>query len=373
MLLLITLSERGGAQVHVLDLVGGLRDQIDFVVGVGTDGFLAESLRSLGISVEVVPALHRQIDPAAELGAIRQLRALIRAADPHLVHTHSTKAGLLGRRAAHKEGRPAIHTAHSWAFSEGVPPKQKLIAIPAELLARRWTRRIIAVSGADRQLALRYRVAPDARIRVVHNGVPDVPERASPRQGHPPVIVAVARMAPPKDHQLLLRALAGVQADFQLRLIGDGPERARVEATIAELGMGDRVTLAGERSDVAAQLASAQLFLLISRQEGFPLVILEAMRAGLPVIASQVGGVSEAVAHGQTGLLVGRDDLAGLQGALQQLLTDSLLRGRMGAAGRAAWEERFTLDRMLEQTRAVYAEIAKEEGWPVSSGMGARS
>jgi len=350
--------------VHVLDLVRGLRGHVAIQVGLGDDEFLAVELRKLGVPVHVLPLLQREISPATDRLALRSLRALIREVKPHLVHTHSTKAGLLGRLAARLEGVASIHTAHAWSFSDGLSRRRKLMAIPPELIVGRLTQRFIVVSAADREIGLRYRVMREAQVRVVHNGVTDVPQRAHPDIGGPPALMMVARMAPPKDHHLLLRALAGLDAPFRLHLVGDGPDRSAIEAAIEALGLSDRVTLLGRRADVPALLAGVHLFALISRQEGFPLAVLEAMRAGLPVVASDVGGVREAVTHGETGFLVERGGEGALRDALRRLLVDSALRRRLGEAGRRAYEEHFSAKRMLAGTAAVYRELAAEKGLP---------
>jgi len=365
-ILFITRGEPGGAQIHVLSLIRGLRASVDLAVGVGDDDdYLAGELRADGVPVYVLPDLQRSIAPRTDRRAVAAMRSAIQDFRPHIVHTHSTKAGLLGRLAAWLEGLPAIHTAHAWSFSDGLAKRRKAFAIPTEALAGRITRRFIVVSGADREIALRYGVARDAQVRIVHNGVPDTDARAQPASGDPPIIAMVARMAAPKDHDLLLRALAGVSAPFVLWLIGDGPDRAAVEAQITSLGLGERVRLLGVRRDVPALLAQVQLFALISRQEGFPLATLEAMRAGLPVIASDVGGAREAVSHAQTGLLIARGDEASLRSAFERLLVDPELRSAFGAAGRAAFEARFTATGMIRRTRDVYAEIAREDGLPL--------
>jgi glycosyltransferase involved in cell wall biosynthesis len=367
-LMVITRGEAGGAQVHVLELVRGLQDRVELAVVVGDDGFLAGELRELGVDVRVLPTLRREIDLGVDRRCLRQLRALIRSVRPHLVHTHSTKAGLLGRAAAWREGVPAMHTAHAWSFSDGLPRRRVAFAAPIEALAGRFTRRFVVVSEADREIALRYRVAREEQLRVVHNGVPDTPHRAEPGDG-PPVIAMVARMAAPKDHLLLIRALAGVREPFQLLLIGDGPDRSEIERTIEERGLVGRVELAGVSDEVPRLLAGAWIATLISRQEGFPLAVLEAMRAGLPVIASDVGGVREAVEDGVTGLLVPRGDEAALRAALTRLLADAALRRAMGAAGRRAYEARFTAAQNVAGTEAVYRELALEGGWPPPLAM----
>lgn len=369
MLVVITRAEPGGAQVHVRDLLAGVAGAVDPILVAGDQGWLTDQARGLGLPVHVVPELEREIDPARDLPATRALRRLLRALRPDLVHTHSSKAGLLGRLAARLEGVPAIHTAHSWAFSDGIPWRRKALAIPMEAVAARFTRRFIVVSEADREVGLRYGVARARQVRVVHNGVVDVPERATPGAEGVPMLQMVARLAAPKDPILLLRALARVRQPWRLRLVGDGPDRAAVQAEVQARGLADRVELLGTRLDVPALWAQAGIGLLLSRQEGFPLVVLEAMRAGLPVIASDVGGIREAVRPGRTGALVPRGDEDALVAALDELLADPARRARLGAAGRRDFEERFTVGRMIQGTLAVYREVAAEAGFPAPRAL----
>jgi len=200
-------------------------------------------------------------------------------------------------------------------------------------------------------------VVPPSRIRVVHNGIPDTPFRADPAK-HPPRIVMVARFAPQKDQALLLRALAGLkELPWELELVGDGPLLPQAQALAEELDLGERVRFLGRRLDVDRVLAGAQVFVLASRWEGLPLTVLEAMRAGLPVVASDVGGVKEAVLEGETGFLVPRGDEGALRSRLALLLRDPALRVRMGRAGRRFYEEAFTLDRMLRKVWEAYASL----------------
>ncbi len=355
-LTIITRGERGGAQVHVLDLVRGLRDAVDFEVVVGEEEFLPRELRAAGVPVTVMPELEREVSARNDVRAVRALRRKIRSMRPNLVHTHSTKAGLLGRLAAFAEGVPAVHTAHAWSFSDGLPLRRVASAVPIEALAGRITSRFIVVSEADREIALRYRVARAAQVRVIHNALPDHPGAAHP-EADPPTVVMVARLAAPKDPLLLLQALAAIDAPWRLRLVGDGPERPQVEAEIARLGLGGRVTMEGVRADVPDLLAASQVFTLVSRQEGFPISILEAMRAGLPVIASDVGGIRESVRDGVTGRLVPRGDRPALTAALAEALTRPERRRAWGAAGRATYLQRFTVADMLDRTRHVYEEL----------------
>jgi glycosyltransferase involved in cell wall biosynthesis len=168
----------------------------------------------------------------------------------------------------------------------------------------------------------------------------------------------VARFGAQKDHPTLFRALAGLQShSWELDLIGDGPLRGEMESLAAGLGLGARVRFRGQRSDVDQILADAQVSLLATNWEGFPLSILEAMRAGLPVVASSVGGIDESVRDEENGYLVPRGDVDLLRDRIERLLASPDLRARMGISGRNRFEQEFTLDHSVNRTLAVYRDV----------------
>ena len=175
---------------------------------------------------------------------------------------------------------------------------------------------------------------------------------------HPPRLVMVARMEPPKDHAVVLQALAGLKPiDWSLDLVGDGPLDHEVRSLAQRLGLGDRVRFLGFRRDVSALIAASQVFVLASRSEAFPYTILEAMRAGLPVVASDVGGIREAVIPEETGLLSPPGDCVSLRENLRRLIAGAETRDRMGQAGRRRFLARFTFERMRADTLALYREV----------------
>jgi glycosyltransferase involved in cell wall biosynthesis len=359
-LCLITRAVHGGAQSHVLDLMAGLADRFEFAIGVGEEGNLTDAAARLGVPVHVVRGLGNTISPWRDARAVSETVRLIRSLRPDLVVTHSSKAGLVGRAAAARCRVPSVFTAHGWSFAEGVPRARRLVAAPLERLAARWCRRVIVVCDADRRLALRRRIAPAEKLVTVRYGVRDVPERAAPGAAGVPVVAMVARFEPQKDHACLLRALALVAAPWRAVLVGDGPTRPAAEALARELGIADRVSFLGSRDDVAGILASAHVFALATRWEGLPITILEAMRAGLPVVASGVGGVGEGVSDGETGFLVPRGNANQFGRRIESLLADPALRERMGNAGRSAYEGGFTFEGMLDATFAVYEGVLAE-------------
>ena len=359
---LITRSDTlGGAHIHVRDLAVALRAAgHEVTVLAGGEGAYTRILRERGVPCRPVRHLERRIRPLRDAAAVREIRSILRELRQDVVSTHSSKAGWLGRIAARSLGIPVIFTAHGWAFAEGVPEREARVYRWAERLAAPLAHRIITVSERDRDLALRHGIARSDALVAIHNGMPDVEHalRAAPGAA-PPRMVMVARFEEQKDHPALFRALARLQElPWSVDLVGDGPLSGAAEALAAELGIAHRLRFLGLRTDVAEILRDAQLFLLISNWEGFPRSILEAMRAGLPVVASDVGGVSEAVVDGLTGYVVGRGDTNALHLRLAELLNAPDLRARMGAAGRQTYEERFTFQRMMGETVGVYLDVA---------------
>jgi glycosyltransferase involved in cell wall biosynthesis len=170
----------------------------------------------------------------------------------------------------------------------------------------------------------------------------------------------VARFAPQKNQQQLLSALSNLDLPFHLTFVGDGPTRAAAEQLTARLGLSSRVEFLGMRRDTDQILASSDLFVLATNWEGFPITILEAMRAGLPVVATDVDGVREAVRDEQTGYLVPRGDTQSLIDKLTVLLENASLRAKLGAAGRALYEREFTRSVMLNKVAEVYREAVPE-------------
>jgi glycosyltransferase involved in cell wall biosynthesis len=275
-----------------------------------------------------------------------------------LISTHCAKAGVLGRLAARSLGIPSLFTAHGWAFSDGVPPRRRSLYRWMERSVAPLARRVIVVCEADRRTALRDRVVSIDQLRTVHNGMPDIDPAERARPGSTPVrLLTIARLAEQKDYRTLLHALARLRdLDWHLEQIGDGPQRSAIRAMADELKLSQRITWSGLSPDPIPSLARAQVYALISNWEGFPRSILEAMRAGLPVVASDVGGVRESVEDGATGFVVPRGDVDRLADRMRRLIESSALRSRFGSAGRARYERHFTFERMLADTWSVYLE-----------------
>jgi glycosyltransferase involved in cell wall biosynthesis len=353
----------GGSNVHIRDLALAMRvrGHEAHVLG-GGDGPFAADVRRHGLPYRPLRHLIRPVRPHRDGAAVFELRSVLRELRPHIVSLHTAKAGIVGRLAAVGLDVPVVYTPHGWTFTPGVPPGAASLYAAIERLAAPLASRIVNVCTFEQQIALERRVGCPAQHVIVHNGMHDVAAelRGDPRRS-PPLLVMVARFDEPKDHAILLDALAGCRdLPWSLRFVGDGPWLGAVERRVADLDLGGRVTFLGARDDVAQVLAQAQAFVLTTRWEGFPRSILEAMRAGLPVIASGVGGVHEAVADDVSGFVVPPQEVAPLRARLRLILGAPDLRARLGAAGRQRFEDRFTFDVMLARTLDVYARLVPD-------------
>jgi glycosyltransferase involved in cell wall biosynthesis len=324
------------------------------ILATGEEGYCTEQARSLGIECRLVPGLVHRIDPVSDCNAIRAAIKAMRQVHPDLVHCHTTKAGLIGRLAARLVNVPAVYTAHTWCFSEGTSLAWRALGRPCETVAALCSKRIITVSDANRTAALENKIAHPDKLITVHNGVPDTSHRANAAAEGPLRIVMVARFAAQKNQGLLVEAVSRLRNPVVLTLVGDGPLRAQVEAAAAACPAHVQTEFLGQRRDIPQILAQAHLFALSTNWEGFPISILEAMRAALPVIATDVNGVREAVRDGESGILVRPHDGEGLLAALSALASDPAKRLRMGSRGRALFEENFSLEAMLKKTASVY-------------------
>jgi glycosyltransferase involved in cell wall biosynthesis len=281
----------------------------------------------------------------------------------------------LGRLAARLASVPVIlFTAHGWSFTEGRTRwKQRLLAL-VERLTARLTDRIICVSEYDRQLAMKFKVGRPDQLVTIHNGLDPrswtMVDRSTVRRalglpGGDLLITMIARLAVQKDPLTLLEASRRLPGDhWRVLLVGEGPLASHVARFVTEHRLSDRVQLLGARMDAMQILAVSDIFVLSSHWEGLPLTIIEAMMAGLPVVATRVGGVDELIEDGVTGTLVPPRNAAALTAALDELLQNGSRRRQMGQAGRQRALGLFTLDLMIQQTRELYRECLTSHQYP---------
>ena len=374
----ITRLIRGGAQLTLYNLVRGLKARgldCEVVAGPeeGSEGSILPEMKALGVDLTLLPSLGRETNPLKDAAALLSLARRFSRSGTALVHTHTSKAGLLGGLAARLAGVPAVlYTAQGHIFAEGgaVPsvtdrPGMRPLFLALRRLAEACSSRVVALTPADLEEQVTLGLAPREKYAVIPNGVDPAPFAALPARaearralGLPPeafLVVTVGRLSPEKGQDVLLEALAATHiADrsIQAVLVGDGPMRAALEARAAQADLKGRVHFLGLRKDVPTCLAAADLYVLPSRYEAQGMVVVEAMMAGLPIVASRVGGVPGVLEDGVTGLLVPPADPAALASALR-------LSPDAGMAERARRQAMATLtvDTMVDSYLRLYREL----------------
>ncbi|MFM8863750.1 MAG: sugar transferase [Limnohabitans sp.] len=368
-LLVITKGEIGGAQTQVVELCRALREQVRFSAVIGGEGgtFLEEALREQGVQTTALPALRNSLNPLRLLASVRALLAHLRSHPVDLIHVHSAVAGVVARLAGKLSAYPVVYTVHGFGFKPQAPALIRWHAWLAEAVLAAWTTRMVCVSEHEKALAGRLPM-DSARVSVIPNAIADVVWQSAQR-GTRPSIAMVARMAPPKRHDLLLQALALLaRQDLRpaVRLLGDGPQRTAHQQLASQLDL-PHVHFGGDVHNVAEQLAQHQIFVLLSDHEGLPISLIEAMRAGMAIVASRLPGVQELLEDGESALLVANEPQA-VQQALHRLLTDEALRQRLANAARQRYEARHRPEAMAAQLLQVYEEapLLPVAGWPMT-------
>jgi glycosyltransferase involved in cell wall biosynthesis len=328
-------------------------------------------------------SLSRSIRVVADVAALWQIWQVLRRVRPDVVHTHTAKAGALGRVAAagynltRRRARRAvvIHTFHGHVFEGYFRPSVARIVRRVERALARVTDRIIAISPGQRSdLVERFHVAPANRVVVVPLGLDLEPlaglarDRSRTRStGDADAVVCafIGRLAPIKHVDLLIRACARAfasESHGRLLVVGDGECRAELEALAAQLGVMDKITFAGWQTDLQALYAGVDLVALSSLNEGTPVALIEAMAAGCAVVATTVGGVPDVVDDRRTGRLVAPGDESALARVLAELIADAEQRARLGAAARAEALARFGYLRLVADVDRVYREALEAAG-----------
>lgn len=345
----------GGAQTHLMNLSRMLaKDGHEVFIMHG--GKLHEAYRIQHPYITFITVVHlvHPLHPIEDVKAIREVRQRFRLLRPDIVALHSSKAGTIGRIAAKSMHVPSVFTAHGWSFTEGIPwKKQQLYRLIEQGLAKR-TDAIITVSNYDANLARKAHILPKHGLHVVHNGILSTEKPSAIRKKN---IVMVARFQLPKRQDLLLQAFALLEDKATtLTFVGDGPTKKEVEKLADTLGVKERVLFTGNQQSVTTYLEEASIFVLMSNFEGLPISIIEAMAAGLPIIASDVGGVRELVTANENGFLVD-NALSELQVYLTKLLADESLRYTMGKKSRVLFDQAFQFETTYEKTMKIYEQV----------------
>jgi glycosyltransferase involved in cell wall biosynthesis len=380
----------GGPALHVSYLTKGLENRgyhTTLVAGKLARGEDSMSYVADELGVEVVPlvAMHREVSPVYDPVAVTRLVGEIRRVRPHILHTHTAKAGAVGRAAALLAGdaRPPVivHTYHGHVLRGYFDPVRTQFFRETERALARHTNRLIAVGPQVRDDLVELGVAPAEKFSVIRLGIDldsrvlTVDRRAEFRRlfGIPEgrfVVGWIGRMTAIKrvpDILAAFKALRERGVEATLCLVGDGPDRDAVEQLASDLGIVRDILFVGYQRDVAPYYAFFDAFLLPSANEGTPVVAIEALASERPVVATRVGGVPDVVDEGEDGFLVEVGDIPALADRLEQLARDPELRARMGKTGRERVVPRYRVERLVDDVDALYRELLREQGLPAPS------
>ena len=378
----------GGAQENTLASVIELRRRgrfdADLILGptYGPEGSLVPRARERGVAPRLVRSLRREVNPVLDPVALAALAGVFRQGRYDLVHTHSSKAGVLGRVAARLARVPVVvHTVHGWGFNDRQRPLVHRSFAALERWCAGFTDALVTVTPRDAEVGLTLGIGEPAQYTTIRSGI-DIAHFGTPARSraetraelglgeHHRVAVSVMRLVPQKAPLDVIDAAGRLVRDVpdaRFLIVGDGPLRESVEARCRTLEIRERVVFTGLRPDVPDLLAASDVLALASLWEGLPRVIPQAMAAGLPVVATAVGGNAEAVVDGVTGLLVPPRDPAALGAALAALLADPDRARALGAAGRARVDE-FSVHRMVDDIEALYETCLATRRTPAPGG-----
>jgi glycosyltransferase involved in cell wall biosynthesis len=376
----------GGPALHVSYLTKGLDERgydtmlVAGRVG-GSEGSMEYASRELGVEPHYLAPLKRDISAWSDSAAMWSIRGLIREYRPHIVHTHTAKAGAVGRMAALMARLPeppiVVHTFHGHVLRGYFDPKRTAAFRAIERSLARKTDRLIAVSPEVRDDLVEEGVAPLEKFEVIRLGL-DLDRRATPDPaqsaelrarlgvGDSSLLIAwLGRMTQIKRVDDLLSAFADLRArgiDAHLALAGDGPLRLGLEELARELGVGDRAHFIGLQREVAPLYGAADVVALTSGNEGTPVTLIEALAAGTAIVSTDVGGVRDVVRDGETGLLVEAGDTIGIASAFERLASDQGLRRRLAEGGKTDVRQRYSVERLVADVDALYRRLLDERG-----------
>ena len=404
----ITQAEFGGAQRYVFDLANNLKTQFEVAVALAEQGNnlkLAKILDENNIKYFIIPHLKRHISPVSDMLALFEIIKLIKTYQPDIIHLNSSKISILGSIAAFITKLRVtscelrvIYTVHGWVFNEPLPTWLKYFYLWAEKFTAGFKDKIICVSEYDRQLALKYKIAPADKLVTIHNGISPINfysrEEAQkiinskiqknklstcrpgfdPRskiQGHEQVFRL--RVKPAMTNNFLIGSIGNLYktkgyeyfiqtADLLVNhhlaatfiVIGEGEERKMLENLIAKYNLKNNFILIGRIDDAAKLLPALDVYICFSVKEGFPYSVIEAMQAGLPIVSTAVGGIPEIIENEKTGLLVEPADAKTLAEKIKTFLDNKNLAENFGQNAKAKAETEFVLEKMVYETKKFY-------------------
>jgi glycosyltransferase involved in cell wall biosynthesis len=371
---IITRLMIGGAQEHMIylcDLLDKKRFSVKILSGAQTarESDYVDAVRKKNIKLILLPQLVREINPFLDLVALFKMLVYIKKEKFDIVHTNSSKAGILGRVAARLAGAPVIvHTVHGWAHHDYMNKWRRRLYVILERIAEKLSTKIVAVSELNIKKALHDHIGHRRKYQLIRSGIDlkkfsrtgiNVYEEKR-KWNIPPqnkVVGSVTRLfdeKSPGDFIRMAYEILKKNGRVSFLLVGDGPLRKEIEAMVVEYKISEKVLLTGFRSDIPELLSIMDVFVLTSVTEGSPRVLPQAMMMGIPIVATQVGGVPEAVKHSENGFLVPPKDFRALAQRTLQLIENPSLAEKMGEAGKQMVYPEFCVKEMVKKTEKLY-------------------
>ncbi len=363
-----------GSGINTFLTMNGLKHRYHMEMACAPGGPLNDRARDNGITVRQIRNFVSEVALCKDLHALWQLYRLLRREHYDLMHTHNSKGGFIGRLAARLAGGPpVIHGVHGYAFHHDEPRLRRALFFLLEYIARNWSTRVICISQPLADLWVAKKLAPREKIRKIYSGI-DVNEfkrtdkrdeirRTLGLKQNDIAVGQVSKLWEGKGHCDIIEACVEIfekVPNVKVFFIGEGPIRKKLENIVLQKGFGNRIIFLGFLNNVAQVTAAMDIAVLASYYEGMGRVILEAMAAGLPVIATRVGGIVDLVVDNKTGILVDAHSPDQIAKAAIRLARDVTLRKQMGLAGKERADSSFSAGEMIAQIDMLYTEVLAE-------------
>lgn len=360
---LITRSDTiGGAQIHIKDICISLKKDkhIPYVIIGDSNGCYLQQLKNAGINVIICKNIKRNFNILKDLKAIFFFIKTVKRLRPNIISSHSFKAGLILKISTIFIGKvPTIFTAHGWSFNNGIPHYKRFISLQIEKILCKRVSKVVTVCYSDYELAIEKKVIKEKKLVNIYNGMPLGKYKVKNFKPHNKIkFISVARFESQKDHKTLIESFSLTKnKNWELFLIGDGPNRKLIEKLVVKKGIKNKVKFLGAKNNVEKYLNKCDVFILCSLWEGFPRSILEAMRSSMPIIATDVGGCSESVIHSYNGFLINPKEVYKLKKYIDKFIDEFSLIQKFGSRSFKIFESKFTFQKMYNRTLKLYKKL----------------
>ncbi|MGH1540993.1 MAG: glycosyltransferase [Arenicella sp.] len=358
--IIITRSEIGGAQNYVYSVVDALQQDYQFVVYIGSDGFLANKLRENGIDVHII----QEIDSLNIISACLKLRRSLKQQNPDLINTHSTLASTYGRLASFSLKIPVLYSVHGWFFAENADWSRKLFGPLVERFLARLTNHWITETQFDLDAGVKHKAIPSpVSATVIPNGIEENNAPRDTEKNHSETIslAFIGRISNQKNPSLAIKTMASLPEKYTLTLYCDDASNPALIKLIKECELSSRIDMIDTVKQTASIIHRHDALLVTSLYEGMPLSIIEAMSAGLPIVSTNICGLSELVRHEKNGLLVDSFSATDIAAAIIRIFDNKELALNMGNASRELYLQHHTIGAMASNIKTVYEKLIQDQ------------